>query len=187
MHGGDFEQAYEEHVGRIYAFFAYQLGSPADAEDLTQQTFERALRSWERFDPARGPVVAWLFTIARNLLTDRYRGTRGLQRQVTLEEVDPGALPIEDRPREPGLDPELARAISGLQHRDQEILALRYGGDLTGPEIASLTGLSLANVQQILSRSLRELRRALESKPTATPPASRPRPVSASPAPRRID
>ena len=42
----DFEQAYEEHLGRVYAFFVYRLSSRPDAEDLTQQTFERALRSW---------------------------------------------------------------------------------------------------------------------------------------------
>jgi DNA-directed RNA polymerase specialized sigma24 family protein len=49
-----------------------------------------------------------------------------------------------------------------LSDRDRELVALRYGGDLTGPEIASLTGLSLANVQQILSRSLRRLRALLD-------------------------
>jgi DNA-directed RNA polymerase specialized sigma24 family protein len=42
------------------------------------------------------------------------------------------------------------------------VLALRFGGDLTGPEIAELTGLTLSNVQQILSRSLRRLRAELE-------------------------
>ena len=46
--------------------------------------------------------------------------------------------------------------------RERELIALRYGADLTGPEIAELTGLSLANVQQILSRSLRRMRNQLE-------------------------
>jgi RNA polymerase sigma factor (sigma-70 family) len=55
-----------------------------------------------------------------------------------------------------------------LPEREREIIALRFGGDLTGPEIAALTGLSLANVQQILSRSLRPLREDLE--PRAVPP-----------------
>ena len=56
------------------------------------------------------------------------------------------------------MEPELAAALDELGDREREIIALRFGGDLTGPEIASLTGLSLANVQQILSRSLRKLR-----------------------------
>jgi RNA polymerase sigma factor (sigma-70 family) len=61
-----------------------------------------------------------------------------------------------------GLEPDLATALSTLAQRDREILALRYGADLTGPEIAEATGLTLANVQQILSRSLRRLREGLE-------------------------
>ena len=62
-----------------------------------------------------------------------------------------------------GIDPALAEALGTLSQRDREIVALRFGGDLTGAEIADLTGLTLANVQQILSRSLRRLRAALEA------------------------
>jgi RNA polymerase sigma factor (sigma-70 family) len=58
---------------------------------------------------------------------------------------------------------ELLEALTQLSERDREVLALRFGGDLTGPEIATLLQLSLANVQQILSRSLRKLRALLEA------------------------
>ena len=61
-----------------------------------------------------------------------------------------------------GLEPDLERALAGLAPREREIIALRFGGELTGPEIAELTGLSLANVQQILSRSLRRMRAVIE-------------------------
>ena len=61
-----------------------------------------------------------------------------------------------------GLDPDLEAALARLDDRERELLALRFGGDLNGPEIAGLTGLSLANVQQILSRTLRRLRHELE-------------------------
>jgi RNA polymerase sigma-70 factor (ECF subfamily) len=66
-----------------------------------------------------------------------------------------------------GPSPELERALDTLGQRDREVIALRYGGDMTGPEIAELTGLTLANVQQILSRSLRRLRSELESPASA--------------------
>jgi RNA polymerase sigma factor (sigma-70 family) len=61
-----------------------------------------------------------------------------------------------------GLAPELQAAMASLGDRDRHIIALRFGGDLTGPEIAQLLGLSLANVQQILSRSLRKMRSLLD-------------------------
>ena len=64
-----------------------------------------------------------------------------------------------------GLSPELAAALDALPQRDREVIALRFGGELNGPEIAELLGLSLANVQQILSRSLRRLRSRLDPEP----------------------
>jgi RNA polymerase sigma-70 factor (ECF subfamily) len=159
----EFEAAYDEHLSRVYGFFAYRLGSREDAEDLTQQCFERALRAWDRFDPRRASAATWLLAIARNLLIDHYRAHAHDVAATPLDEVPPSALPSDDRPGPGlGLEPELASALAGLADREREILALRFGADMTGPEIAEMTGLTLANVQQILSRSLRRLRAALE-------------------------
>jgi RNA polymerase sigma-70 factor (ECF subfamily) len=158
----DFEQAYDENLDRVYGFFAYRLTGRADAEDLTQQTFERALRAWDRFDPRRSPVGTWLIAIARNLLIDHYRGSAPEGVSVPLHEVHPSALPTVNHAGGLGLEPDLARALATLDNREKELLALRYGADLTGPEIAELTGLTLANVQQIISRSLRRLRTVLK-------------------------
>jgi RNA polymerase sigma-70 factor, ECF subfamily len=147
----------------VYAFFAYRLTSRDDAEDLTQLTFERALRAWDRFDARRATAGTWLIAIARNLLIDHYRAHTPEATAVPIDEVQPEALPAANGLMPSlGLEPELARALGGLGQRDREILALRYGADLTGPEIVELTGLSLANVQQIISRSLRRLRAAIE-------------------------
>jgi RNA polymerase sigma-70 factor (ECF subfamily) len=162
----DFRIACEQHMAELHAFFAYRLGSRADAEDLTQETLERAFRAWARYDPSRASARTWLLAIARNLLIDHFRAS-----------VNRRTLTLEDEPRvaathvEPdfGVDPDLAAALARLPEREREIIALRFGGDLTGPEIAGLTGLSLANVQQILSRSLRRLRADLEG-PAALPP-----------------
>ena len=160
----DFEQAYDENLARIYGFFAYRLISRDDAEDLTQQTFERALRAWSRFDPGRSSMSTWLLAIARNLLIDHYRASRPPSESVPLENVDLSALPsVDGAGADLGLEPKLARALDELGGRDREIIALRYGAELTGPEIARLTGLKLSNVQQIVSRSLKRLRRALEA------------------------
>jgi RNA polymerase sigma-70 factor (ECF subfamily) len=133
----------------------------ADAEDLTQRTFERALRAWGRYDPERAPARVWLLTIARNLLIDHYRADVW-GRQQAIEEVPEGELGSELAQPDLGIEPELAAALAELVPRDREVLALRFGGDLNGPEIAAMTGLNLANVQQILSRSLRKLRERLD-------------------------
>jgi RNA polymerase sigma-70 factor (ECF subfamily) len=149
---------YEDHVWRVYGYLAYRLGGDREtAEDLTQLTFERALRAWSRYDERRASVSTWLLRIAHNAFIDhRRRGGRDLEE---LEErVGPLTAGPEDRL---GGSPELLEALGKLTRREREVLALRYGGDLNGPEIAALLGLSVGNVQQINSRALRQLREML--------------------------
>jgi len=154
----NFAAAYDEYVWTVYGFIAYRVGSRDDAEDLTQQTFERALRAWGRFDPDKASMATWLLTIARNLVIDHYRARREHAELDDLGDAEPRTHASYDL----GLSPALAGALASLSPRDREVVALRYGGDLTGPEIAEVTQLSLANVQQILSRSLRRLRERME-------------------------
>jgi RNA polymerase sigma-70 factor (ECF subfamily) len=157
----DFAEAYDEHVWQVYAFLAYRCANRTDAEDLTQMTFERALRAWHRYDERRASLLTWLLAIARNLLIDFYRADRSSGNE-TLDALGTRE-PSEDEAYDLGLSPELAAALAELSDRDREVVALRFGGDLTGPEIAEMLELSLANVQQILSRSLRRLRGRLEA------------------------
>lgn len=161
----DFGEVYDQHVWDVYGFFAYRLRDRSDAEDLTQLTFERALRAWGRFDERRATVATWLLAIARNLLIDHYRRDRSERNEPAgVDGVAEARLPAVAGPESSlGLDPALALALDSLSEREREILALRYGADLTGPEIAALTELSLANVQQIVSRSLRKLRAIMEA------------------------
>jgi RNA polymerase sigma-70 factor (ECF subfamily) len=157
----DFADVYEEQVWRVYGFFAYWLNSRQDAEDLTQHTFEKAWRAWGRYDPARASVSTWLLAIARNLLMD-HRRANGASRQRPAEEGELEAIASDPDRFGLGLEPEIERALAAIGPRERELIAMRFGGDLTGPEIAELTGLTLANVQQILSRALRRMRAAIE-------------------------
>jgi RNA polymerase sigma factor (sigma-70 family) len=157
---GGFAELYGEHVATVYGYFGYRVTARGEAEDLTQLTFERALRAWPRFDPARASARTWLFAIARNLLIDHYR-----RRQP----IPSGDLAQLERPGDPdaglglGLAADLELALQRRSERERELLALRFGGDLSGSEIAELTGLQVANVHQILSRALRRMRAELEA------------------------
>lgn len=162
----DFARLYDEHLGRVYGYLAYRMSDRGTAEDLTQATFERALRAWSRFDPRRASERTWLLTIAHNLLIDHYRGDRS----ASIVELDERVMATVPGPEtRVGASPELDGALARLGERDREVLALRFGGDLTGPEIAELLGLSLANVQQIASRSLRKLKTWLEEDAAGAP------------------
>ena len=156
-----FARVYDEHVWLVYGFLAYRCGSREEAEDLTQLTFERALRAWDRFDEARASPATWLTAIARNALIDHYRKDRSGHEEPIADE---DALGHDHLPESSlGLEPDLEAALAQLGDRERELIALRYGADLTTAQIAEMTDLSVANVQQILSRTLRALRDRLEA------------------------
>jgi RNA polymerase sigma factor (sigma-70 family) len=155
----NFARVYDDHVWRVYGFLAYRLGDRDTAEDLTQATFERALRAWSRFDPRRASESTWLLAIARNLLIDYFRRDKSDRTETIEDHMGPTVSGPEEQLT---TSAELVSALAQLSQRDREVVALRFGGDLTGPEIAQLLDLTLANVQQILSRSLRKLRGLLD-------------------------
>jgi RNA polymerase sigma-70 factor, ECF subfamily len=147
----------EPLIRRVYAYVAYRIGDGADAEDVTASTFERALRYRDRFDPTRGDVSAWLIGIARREISDEFA-----RRPIAIdvpEEVDPAELEGEAATR---LD--LRRAVSTLGDRDRELIALRFGADLTARQIAEVVGLRTNAVEVALHRALHMLRGLLESR-----------------------
>lgn len=159
----DFGETYQEELPRVYGYVAYQVASQEEAEDLTQQTFERALAHWGEFDDRRATITTWLLAIARNLVVDHYRARARRPQTVSFDDLSEAQLDTTGY-TDPavGVGPELESALTALGERERELIALRYGADLSGPQIASVTGLTVANVQQILSRSLRRLRAELE-------------------------
>ena len=158
----ELRRVYREHVSAIYAFFGYAV-SRETAEDLTASTFEKVIRAWSGYDAQRGPERAWVLAIARNLLTDYYRRQR--HRDTVSTDQHPlllDALSSDDWVERRLTHAELNVWLEQLGQREREILALRYGADLPATEIAELTGLTAANVHQIVSRSLRKLRELAE-------------------------
>jgi RNA polymerase sigma-70 factor (ECF subfamily) len=148
-------------IRRVYAYVAYRIGEGADAEDVTSATFERALRYRESFDPRRGDAAAWLIGIARRCIAD------ATHRPET---------PTDDLPELPGeADDDVAHsrmdlraALERLDERDRELLALRYGADLTARQIAELMELKTNAVEVALHRALARLRESLDQ-PGAEP------------------
>jgi RNA polymerase sigma factor (sigma-70 family) len=160
MRSDDFERLYEEHAGPLLSFLTYRTGNRAVAEDVLADTFERVLRARRRFDPRKASEKTWLYTIAVNLVRDheRRRGaeSRALERSVPVASGEgPGPLEaVDDRDA-------LAQAMQRLGDEEREAIALRYGADLTLPEIARLTREKLTTVEGRVYRALRKLREEL--------------------------
>ena len=121
-------------------------------------SFERALKAWKRNDPSRASAKNWLDIDRPRPADRRLPRVDGPIEQLDDEHAERHGAQIGGLEQDRGLSPEPA----SVSQRDREIVALRFGGDRTGPEIAELLGRSLANVQQVLSRSLRRLRAELD-------------------------
>lgn len=154
-----FERLYAEHAPGMLGFLVYRTGDRALAEDLLADTFERALRARRRFDPRKGSEKTWLYAIALNCLRHHVRRRaaegRALER-VGSREVGSGAggeleSGVEDRAL-------IQQALDALSDEEREAVALRYGADLTVPEIAKLMGERLTTVEGRVYRALRKLR-----------------------------
>ena len=159
MRPEDFERLYEEHAQALFGFLSYRTGDRVLAEDLMADTFERAMRARARFDRRKASEKTWLDTIALNLLRDhaRRKGSeaRALERLPHESEDPPDALArVEHRD-------EIQRAMAILSDEEREALALRFGGDLTVPEMAKLLGEPLPRVEGRVYRALRKLREEL--------------------------
>jgi RNA polymerase sigma factor (sigma-70 family) len=160
MRTADFERLFEEHAQPLLGFLVYRTGSRAVAEDVLADTFELALRARRRFDPRKASEKTWLYSIALNLLRDNARRqaaeTRAMERAVPVPAGD--HTPIDAVVERDSV----ARALEGLSDEEREAVALRYGADLTVPEIAKLTGEKLSTAEGRVYRALRKLRHELD-------------------------
>jgi RNA polymerase sigma factor (sigma-70 family) len=145
----------ERLIRRVYSYVAYRIGDGPDAQDVTSETFERALRGRATYDASRGTPIAWLLGIARRCLADAMAAR---------------PTPVAELPEVTGPDVEeeslrritLSVALGALDEREQELIALRYGSDLTARRIGEVLGMRTNAVEVALHRALARLRSLLE-------------------------
>jgi RNA polymerase sigma factor (sigma-70 family) len=159
MRDDEFERLYAAEAGGLFSFLAYRTGDRALAEDLLADAFERALRSRRRFDRRRGSQKTWLYAIALNVLRDHARRAAAEKRALERRgpdplEADAGFGGVEARD-------QVQRALATLSPEEREAVALRFGADLTVPEMAKVLGEPLTTVEGRVYRALRKLREGL--------------------------
>ena len=141
---------------RTYAYVAYRIGAGPEAEDVTSEVFEQALRYRHTYDASRGEPISWLIGIARRCIA-RSLAARPPLTSLAGEELDASVdLAGESLDRI-----ELRQALMRLSERDRELLALRYGSDLTAREIGRVLELTTNAVEVALHRALARLRAEL--------------------------
>lgn len=152
---------YRELLPKLFHYFAYRLGDEQLAEDLTASTFERAWRHRKRYRSDLGKFQAWLFGIARKVTSEHLRKRRGELPLEAAYGVQSG-VSVEQAQEAKSDFRRLAALLGGLTERERELVALKYGGEMTNRTIAELTGLSESNVGTILHRLVQKLRKEWE-------------------------
>jgi RNA polymerase sigma-70 factor (ECF subfamily) len=151
----------EPLLRRVYSYVAYRIGPGPDAEDVTSETYARALRARDTYDPSKGAPIAWLIGIARRCLADAMTD-RSLLSAEPFDRPDAGDLEERSIRRL-----ALAAAVASLDQREQELIALRFGADLSARRIGEILGLRTNAVEVALHRALLRLRDRLETGPEA--------------------
>jgi RNA polymerase sigma-70 factor (ECF subfamily) len=156
-----FEDLYREFMGRIYAYVRAQVGTSADAEDITAQVFMNAYQAYARFEARNTTPAAWLFRIARNATLDHFRSHGRRERLRRTIEHQPVA---EDDPAERAEERIQYRAllaqVAQLPERQRDAISLRHSG-LSFDEVGSLLGCSEDAAKMLYHRALKALRDAV--------------------------
>jgi len=157
----DFAEAAERHLDDVHAFLVYLTGDRNVAEDLTAETFARALERWRRYDPRRGSARTWLCQLARSTAIDHFRAEERRRRREGRWALDTPAS--EEGVFGEGLSPELERALSRLSASEREVVALRIVLELDGESAARVLGISATACSTRLSRALQKLEREVSA------------------------
>lgn len=157
-------ELYSAHGRSIYNYVRLHTESADAAEDLTADTFLRAVRAYHQFDPTRGTARTWLFAIARNAVRDHRRQvqSRRVVRLGGLRDLVCQVPSPEERLLYEEEVGQLLEALHRLDDADRELISLRYTSELSPEEIGRLLQISGAAVRTRLWRALARLRQAAE-------------------------
>jgi RNA polymerase sigma-70 factor, ECF subfamily len=153
----DVREAYAAHSGELYGFALRSLGDSGLAEEAVQETFLRAWRAGERFDPQIGSLRTWLFAILRNVVIDLGRA-RAVRPGVAKEGIEPSVEPLE----EALLAWQVEEAMRRIGEDHRHVLVETHYRGRPYAEVAEELGVPEGTVKSRVYYGLRALRVVLE-------------------------
>ncbi len=147
--------AWTAHEPELRGWLRHRLGNSAEADDLLQDLFLKALRQGERFCSVRN-ARAWLFEVARNTLADKLRVAR-----VSVELLDDLAAPLDETDTVDALTACLPRVLSELSREDREAITLSDLQGMAQADYAKVKGLGLSAAKSRLQRARQRLKQRM--------------------------
>jgi RNA polymerase sigma-70 factor (ECF subfamily) len=155
-----FAEVAQEHLDAVYRYLFFLTADPVVAEDLTGETFEKAFRSWKRFDPRRGSERTWLCQLARSKALDHFRSESRRRRR---EDSSAPESPQAAEPLAEGISAELEAALRSLSAGEREVVVLRIVLELDAVAAARVLGISRSACSMRLARALQKLEERMEA------------------------
>jgi RNA polymerase sigma-70 factor (ECF subfamily) len=163
-----FGELYDRYVDLVFRYVSYRVSSRQLAEDLTSETFLRALRRIGSFTWQGRDVGAWFVTIARNLIADHYKSSR-YRLELTTEDMtavgEAATRPTDNSPEGAVLEQLQSQAlldtVRQLNAEQQECIALRFLHGLSVAETARVMGKNEGAIKALQYRAVRTLGRLL--------------------------
>ena len=162
-----FASLYETNVSRVYRYLRARVPQPADAEDITAEVFIKAMQALPSYRTRGSPFVAWLYRIAHNELADHFKRRERRQEAQLQDDVQPRDSTAGDPSEQviahiaAGEVHELMQRLTDLQ---QQVLALRFGAELSIAETAAAMDRSENAVKFLQHSAIRALQRVLRGK-----------------------
>ena len=156
-----FAELYEQYFDKIYRYVSLKIGNRVEAEDMTQQVFVNALRSISSYKWRGLPFSAWLFRIAHNQVVD-YLRKKTRQPVFSLNEsiIASGDNPQKMTEQKMSIE-QLILATKYLTAAQQEVIALRFAGELPISQVARIMGTSEGAIKALQHSAIVALRKTL--------------------------
>ncbi len=157
-----FGQLYDWLVARVYRYVYFRVTDDRIAEDLTSQVFLKAWEHLPRYRFGKSPFLAWLYTIAHNMVIDDYRTRKQTMHLDELERL-PAREPLPDEQSEYQVEARLLRwALRKLTDLQREVVTMRLVDGMSTDEIAQRLGKSPGAVRALQMRALQALAAVFE-------------------------
>jgi len=146
----------------LYRYFFYKTGNKQVTEDLTSETFLKAYINFAHFDDKKASIQTWLMTLAKNIYIDNYRKYKN-QLYVSDESLIemPDMTDFEESLFKTDTYKILYKAMSGLNDKERNLIALKYSSELKNKEIALIIGKSERHTAVMLGRAITKLKKIL--------------------------
>jgi RNA polymerase sigma-70 factor, ECF subfamily len=159
-----FAQLYDAYLERVYRYVYFRVSDEQTAEDLASQVFLKAWEGLERYQMKGSPFVAWLYTIAHNLVIDHYRTRKD---SVALEDIIPLASEDDSLDEQVGVTYDLQTmrdALQFLNEEQQQVLTLRFIAELSTEHIAKIMGKREGAIRALQMRALQMMAKYMQER-----------------------